>query len=392
MEFAFDNPAFWVAVLQIIAIDIVLGGDNAVVIALASRRLPAQQRRLAIFWGVFGAIALRVVLIFFALSLLAIPFLKVVGAVLLLWVGVKLLQPESEGSAHQIDASSTLVGAIKTIVVADAVMSLDNVIAIAGAAKGSLGLVIFGLVVSIPIIVWGSKFVLRLMDRWPIVITLGGALLGWIAGDMIATDIALAPMIEDRIAAADWLFPIAGALLVVMIGKALAGAQKSGVARPDTGAATHVPAAHAKPQPVAPVRLLVAVDGSDASQRAVATALARAKRAPEHFELHLLNVQKPLTRDVARHSSAADRSDYHHDEGLRALQPARALLDAQAVHYLLHIDVGNPAEVVDRYARTLDAQEIVMGTRGLGNIADALLGSTSEEVVRLASRPVLLVK
>jgi YjbE family integral membrane protein len=391
MEFAFDNPAFWVAVLQIIAIDIMLGGDNAVVIALASRRLPAQQRKLAIFWGVFGAIALRVVLIFFALSLLAVPFLKVVGAVLLLWVGVKLLQPESEGSAHQIDASSTLVGAIKTIVVADAVMSLDNVIAIAGAAKGSLGLVIFGLVVSIPIIVWGSKFVLTLMDRWPIVITFGGALLGWIAGDMIATDIALAPMIEDRIAAADWLFPIAGALLVVMVGKALAAAQKSGAPRPATDVATHVPT-HGTPQPVAPVRLLVAVDGSEASQRAVATALARAKRAPERFELHLLNVQKPLPRDVASHSSAADRSDYHHDEGLKALQPARALLDAEAVNYWVHIDVGNPAEVVDRYARTLDAQEIVMGTRGLGNIADALLGSTSEEVVRLASRPVLLVK
>ena len=391
MEFAFDNPAFWVAVLQIIAIDIMLGGDNAVVIALASRRLPAQQRKLAIFWGVFGAIALRVVLIFFALSLLAVPFLKVVGAVLLLWVGVKLLQPESEGSAHQIDASSTLVGAIKTIVVADAVMSLDNVIAIAGAAKGSLGLVIFGLVVSIPIIVWGSKFVLTLMDRWPLVITLGGALLGWIAGDMIATDIALAPMIEDRIAAADWLFPIAGALLVVMIGKALAAAQKSGAPRPATVGATHAPQ-HGAPQPVAPLRLLVAVDGSDASQRAVATAVARAKRAPEHFELHLLNVQKPLPRDVARHSSAADRSDYHHDEGLKALQPARQLLDAEAVNYRVHIDVGNPAEVVDRYARTLEAQEIVMGTRGLGNIADALLGSTSEEVVRLASRPVLLVK
>jgi YjbE family integral membrane protein len=391
MEFAFDNPAFWVAVLQIIAIDIMLGGDNAVVIALASRRLPAHQRRLAIFWGVFGAVGLRVVLIFFALSLLAIPFLKVVGAVLLLWVGVKLLQPESEASAHHIDASSTLVGAIKTIVVADAVMSLDNVIAIAGAAKGSVGLVIFGLVVSIPIIVWGSKFVLTLMDRWPIVITFGGALLGWIAGDMIATDIALAPTIEDRIAAADWLFPIAGALLVVMIGKALAAGQRSRV-QPGTSDIVTSAQPQGKPHPIAPVRLLIPVDGSDASQRAVATALARAKRAPEQFEIHLLNVQTPLTRDVASHSRAADRSDYHHDEGLKALQPARELLDAEAVNYSVHIDVGSPAEVVERYARSLDAHEIVMGTRGHGNIADALLGSTSEEVVRVTSRPVLLVK
>ena len=142
---SFDDPQFWIAVLQIIAIDIVLGGDNAVVIALACRRLPEDQRKLGIFWGVFGTIALRVVLIFFALSLLAIPYLKIVGAALLLWIGVKLLQPESEGE-HEIDASTTLIGAIKTIIVADAVMSLDNVIAIAGAAKDEMGLVILGLI------------------------------------------------------------------------------------------------------------------------------------------------------------------------------------------------------------------------------------------------------
>jgi YjbE family integral membrane protein len=148
------DPQFWLAVLQIIAIDIVLGGDNAIVIALACRRLPEQQRNLGIFWGVFGAIGLRVVLIFFALSLLAIPFLKLVAALLLLWIGIKLLQPASDGEGHEIDASTTLPGAIRTIIIADAVMSLDNVIAIAGAAKGSIGLVVLGLVVSVPIIVW----------------------------------------------------------------------------------------------------------------------------------------------------------------------------------------------------------------------------------------------
>ena len=202
-----------------------LGGDNAVVIALASRRLPAKQRNLAIFWGVFGAIALRVVLIFFALYLLAIPFLKVVGAVLLVWIGVKLLLPDPEGGEHQIDASTNLIGAIKTIVVADAVMSLDNVIAIAGAAKGSIGLVVFGLVVSVPIIVWGSKLVLKLMDRLPIVIVLGGALLGWIAGDMTHTDAALKGTIDANLPFAQWVLPIAGALLVVILGKWLGARQ-----------------------------------------------------------------------------------------------------------------------------------------------------------------------
>ena len=217
----FGTPQFWIAVLQIIAIDIVLGGDNAVVIALACRRLSPEMRAKGIFWGVFGAIALRVVLIFFALTLLAIPFLKIVGALLLLWIGVKLLIPQEEAE-HHIDASTHLWGAIKTIIIADAVMSLDNVIAIAGAAKGDLGLVIFGLVVSVPIIVWGSKFVMYLMDRFPIVIVIGGALLGWIAGDMMVHD----AVVKDWVAAqAAWLKyggPVAGVLIVVAIGKLLA--------------------------------------------------------------------------------------------------------------------------------------------------------------------------
>jgi YjbE family integral membrane protein len=217
----FGSAAFLVAVLQIIAIDIVLGGDNAVVIALASRRLPVNQRNKAIFWGVFGAIALRVILIFFALQLLRMPYLKIVGGLLLIWIGVRLLMPQEDGG-HKIDASTHLIGAIKTIVVADAVMSLDNVIAIAAAAKDSLGLVIFGLVVSVPIIVWGSKLVLALMDRFPIVIVLGAALLGWIAGDMTVRDV----VVKDWVVAnANWLMyagPVIGAALVVAIGKMIA--------------------------------------------------------------------------------------------------------------------------------------------------------------------------
>lgn len=216
------DPQFWVAVLQIIAIDIVLGGDNAVVIALACRRLPEKQRNLGIFWGVFGAIGLRVVLIFFALTLLAIPFLKIVAALLLLWIGIKLLQPEPQSNGHQIDASTTLPGAIKTIIIADAVMSLDNVIAIAGAAKDSIGLVIFGLVVSVPIIVWGSKLVMELMDRFPIVIVIGAGLLGWIAGDMSVTDAFTKEWVNVNAAFLHWFVPIFGALLVVIIGKRLA--------------------------------------------------------------------------------------------------------------------------------------------------------------------------
>jgi len=227
-DIPFDDHEFWVAVLEIIAIDVLLGGDNAVVIALACRDLPPEQRRRGIFWGVFGAIALRVVLIFFAISLLQVPYLKIVGALLLLWIGVKLLLPESADSKREVEASQHLWGAVKTIVVADAVMSLDNVIAIAGAANDNMLLVVFGLVVSVPIIVWGSKLVLHLMERFPWLITAGGALLGWIAGGMFVHDVAATEWVGAN---APWLrmaAPLIGAVLVVTLGK-LIGAR---MARP----------------------------------------------------------------------------------------------------------------------------------------------------------------
>lgn len=227
---AFDSPQFWLAVLQIIAIDIVLGGDNAVIIALACRRLPDKQRKLGIFWGVAGAIVLRVVLIFFALNLLTIPYLKVAGAALLVWIGIKLLQPESEGS-HEVDASTTLLGAIKTIIVADAVMSLDNVIAIAGAAKDEISLVIFGLVISVPIIVWGSQLVMRVMDRYPVTIAIGAGLLGWIAGDMAVTDVVTKEWVDANANFLHWIAPAAMAIVVIAAGKMLA-ARKRVEARP----------------------------------------------------------------------------------------------------------------------------------------------------------------
>ncbi len=229
----FMHAEFWIAVGQIIMIDILLGGDNAVVIALACRKLPPAQRTKGIIWGTAGAIVLRVILIFFALTLLAIPYLKIVGALLLVWIGVKLLAPDDEGHGD-VAASDKLLAAIKTIIVADLVMSVDNVIAIAGAAESVGGdhkmpLVIFGLIVSIPIIVWGSQMVIKLMDRFPMIITLGGMLLGWIAGTMAVTDPAALPYMPTLAAAREGALPeviasvrygagVAGALLVLALG------------------------------------------------------------------------------------------------------------------------------------------------------------------------------
>jgi YjbE family integral membrane protein len=230
----FTTPQFWVALLQIVAIDVVLGGDNAVVIGLACRRLPERQRKLGILWGMAGAVGLRVVLIMFAVTLLAVPYLKLLGAALLLWIGVKLLLPEPDEGGHHIEAGTTLLAAIKTIIVADAVMSLDNVIAIAGAAGDSKFLVVFGLLLSIPIIMLGSQLVIKLMDRFPVVIVLGGALLGWIAGGMAVSDVGTKDWFAANLPAASWIAPVLGAVLVVAVGKLLAArAERRGAALED---------------------------------------------------------------------------------------------------------------------------------------------------------------
>src|SRR3989338_6843890 len=217
----FSTPQFWGDVFKIIMSDLLLSGDNAVVIALACRNLPPQQRRKGIMFGVGGAIGLRIVLTFFAVGLLALPYLKLIGALLLLWIGVKLILPDEEHNAENIKADTRLFGAIKTIIIADFVMSLDNVLGVAAAAKGNVWLLVFGLVISIPMIAWSSQLVLKLIDRYPLIIYIGGALLGYVAGEVLVTEALFATIIEAH-HYLHWLVPAACALLVVALGRWLA--------------------------------------------------------------------------------------------------------------------------------------------------------------------------
>lgn len=213
---AFASPEFWIALSQIILINIVLSGDNAVVIALACRSLPPQQQKKAIMFGSVGAIVLRIVLTFFAVYLLTLPYLKLIGAVALLWIGVGLLKGD-DGDEEMKD-NSNLAAAIKTIVIADLVMSLDNVIGVAAAAKGDIVLLVIGLIISIPLIIFGSALLLRIMGRFPVIITLGAGLLGWVAGEMALTD----PAVTGWTASQHVLHKVApavGAAFVVAMGK-----------------------------------------------------------------------------------------------------------------------------------------------------------------------------
>jgi YjbE family integral membrane protein len=212
------SPQFWVAALEIVVINILLSGDNAVVIALACRNLPPNQRRWGIIWGAAGAVILRIILTFFAVSLLKLPYLNLVGGVLLLWIGIKLIADE-DGDEHEVKAADRLGVAIRTIIIADLVMSLDNVIGVAGAAKGSVLLIVFGLVVSIPLVVVGAQLIMKLIERFPVLVVAGGGLLGFVAGEMMVADTAIAEWINTHASWLHWVGPVVGIVIVVAAAK-----------------------------------------------------------------------------------------------------------------------------------------------------------------------------
>ena len=222
-------PEFWLGLGTIIWVNLLLSGDNAVVIALAARSLPADEQRLAVFWGSAGAVALRVILTLFAVALLSLPWLKLVGGTLLLWIGVKLLMPRMDSPV--VASHENLWSAVKIILIADLVMSLDNVIAVAAAAGSAAPtqnlegmrylLLVLGLAISIPIVILGSVFMLRVFSRFPIIILMGAGLIGWIAGGIIVTDPAISGWVQENAAwLRDWdIAPIAGAALVLALGR-----------------------------------------------------------------------------------------------------------------------------------------------------------------------------
>ena len=227
---------FWLGLLAIIWVNIILSGDNAVVIALAARSLPEKQQKLAILWGAAAAVVLRIILTIVAVELLKLPYLKLIGGLLLFWIAVKLLVPEDD-DGDDVASSSHLIGAIKTILIADLVMSLDNVIAVAAVAKGSIVLLVLGLVISIPLVVYGATILMKLMERYPVIITVGAALIGYVAGEMLVTDPVVTAWFQQN---AHWMADfelftlfgykfelsgagLLGAVLVIAAGRWLAG-------------------------------------------------------------------------------------------------------------------------------------------------------------------------
>jgi YjbE family integral membrane protein len=388
------STQFAIALLQIIGINIVLSGDNAVVIALAARSLPPQQQKQAILWGSAGAVVMRIVLTFAAVELLQLPWLKLVGGILLLWIAVKLLLPERESTGHARSRMGFMV-ALRTILIADLVMSLDNVIAVAAAAKGSALLLVVGLAISIPLVIFGSTLLLKLIERYPAIIALGAALLGWVAGEMFVTDPLVAASVDATAPLLHWIGPAAGALFVVAFGKWLAARIVARRALEDLAAAAQ-PAVSEAPAPAGRRifnRILVPVDASRDALRAVEYALAIWRSHPERetMQIHLLNVQRSLTGNVAQFVPKESLDSYHRERGEKALEAARRLLEEAGLKFSVHLLVGKPWELITDYAQRNAFDLIVMGRRGLGTHTAGALGSVATHVAQLTSVPVLLV-
>jgi YjbE family integral membrane protein len=391
---SFSDTTFWIALLQIIGVNIVLSGDNAVVIALAARSLPPKQQKQAVLWGSGAAVVMRIVLTIVAVELLKLPYLKLVGAALLLWIGIQLLLPEDDEEADGKASGNTgMIAAIRTILIADLVMSLDNVIAVAAAAKDSLTLLILGLLISIPLVIFGSTLLMKVMERWPIIITIGGGLLGWVAGEMAITDPAVKDWIDANMAWLHYVAPAAGAAVVIAIGKWMSRrSAEEEISRPvvDLAEPEDQHAHSSNPAPASRTRVLLAADDSPASMRGVDRFLEQVRNLANPVAVELLNVQAPVSGDVSTFVEEGAIRDLHHDEGLKALESVRARLEQAGIPTVVHIGVGDFTHVVIHYAKSLDAKQIYVTEteRMEGDDLDESVGHMSEHV----SLPVTIVR
>jgi YjbE family integral membrane protein len=389
------SPGFFSALLAIVVIDLVLAGDNAIVIALAARNVPAQLQKRAILWGTVGAIVVRTSLTLVVVSLLAVPGLLFAGGAILVWIAYKLLLPEPEDeSGAKISSANSFWGAIRTIVFADLIMGLDNVLAVAGAAHGSYLLVVLGLLISVPIMIGGSTLMLKFVLRFPAFVYVGAGVLAWTAVKMMSAE----PLLKDFYADHRLVVPLM--FFVVVIGVLWAGFVKNHrrlESRITSRIAKFTSRPFASPFVSQPAeggntmeKVLVPVDGTPNSQHAVRHVinLFMKNRA---LEVHVLNVQPAFSRYVARFVSKKNIRDYHREQSNVALAPVRRVLDQFGVPYSVHIEVGKKAEIIANEARRLRCGQIVMSTARKNSLTRMIEDSTTNRVLELTEVPVEII-
>ncbi len=373
----------------IVAINLMLSGDNAIVIALAARNLPAHLQRRAIVFGTVGAVVVRAAMTLAVVWLLAIPGLLFVGGAALIWIGYRLLIPESEGEPGAVAKPRGIWGAVRTIVVADMVMGGDNVLGVAGAAHGSYVLVVLGLVTSVPIVVWGSTWLLKWVERHPSIVYVGAAVLLWTAAKMIADEPLAQEALRPALHVSLYVAVIGGVLVAGFLRNHRHLESRIHARLAHFAAAIEKKAAHSPTGGSMDV-VLVPISDFETSHEALPRVAAEFRKNPG-LKIHLLNVRRPLSGRVARLVRRSLRQDYYREKGALALAPARAYLDRQKIPYHAHVLVGDAAEVIAEEAKRLRCERIVMSTARKGSITRLLEDATTERVLHRTEVPVELV-
>ncbi len=388
------SSQFLSALAAIVVIDLMLAGDNAIVIALAARNVPAHLQKRAIGWGTAGAILVRSLMTLIVVWLLQVPGLLFVGGAVLVWIAYKLLLPE--GAAHDGTATqgkpTNFWAAMRTIVIADAVMGMDNVLAVAGAAHGSYTLVVLGLLISVPIVVWGSSLLLKWVERYPVIVYFGAGVLAWTAVKMMMAE----PYVRD-VFASDEPYLVTLIYLVVIGGVLLTGFIHNH--RRLESRITARLALLAAARELDPTRLekgfamknvLLPIGTSRNAQFAVRRAIQEYLQNPD-LKIHLLNVQMPLSRHIAQFLGQRTRDEYHRDQAAIALKPAIDLLQQHNIPYERHIRSGDRARIIAAEAERLHCDHIIMATARKNSLTRMLEDSTTSRVLELTQVPVELV-
>lgn len=382
------SAEFFSALFAIVIIDLVLAGDNAIVIALAARNLPPHLRNKAVVWGTVGAIVVRSAMTMIVVWLLKIPGLLLLGGALLLWIAYKLLLNQENGEeGHKVASAIGFWAAMKTIIIADAVMGLDNVLAVAGAAHGSFLLVVLGLLISIPIVIWGSQLILGFVQRYPSIVYFGAAILVWTGVKMMLGE----PLIKEYTADLGaltlllYVLVIGGVLLAGLWANQAKARSRVAAHLVDMDAATPARQSHA----ARPFRVLIPLDGSDYALQAVKHVANRFQSSA--VELHLLHVRAPLSNHIARFVSRRNREGWHRDMAERAMRAARKFLDERQLPYAVHVELGDRADTICREAERLHIDQIVMGTARKNSLTRLLEDSVSSKVLDAVRVPVEIV-
>lgn len=396
MPMEYLSPEFLSALAAIVVIDLALAGDNAIVIALAARNVPAHLQRRAIVAGAAGALLVRLAMTLVVVWLLRVPGLLAAGGVLLGYIAFRLLRPV-DGNRH----AAGMVGpdsfwvALRTIVVADAVMGLDNVLAVAGAAHGSFALVVLGLLISVPILIWGSTFVLRLVERHPSVVYLGAAVLTWTAVSMITHE----PLLKDAFASAHpatvplfYAVSIFGVLWTAFVAnhERLESRIESRVRQfGERHGAKPAPPDSVKGEDVM-MKILLPIDGSASSLYAARHVVATYRKNPAQ-EIHLLSVQQRFSRHITQFLNRKDLEAFYREEGEKKLRVVRRLFDDRDVPYVAHVEIGHKAETIVAMVKRLGCERIVIGTARKNSLTRMIEASLTNEVLELTPVPVEVI-